>query len=59
MTGEDSYLSVVELPDGQVHIYTGFDEDYFYVIRKEDWLGDESFKADARIVRVGISNGVG
>lgn len=59
MMGEDSYLSVVELPDGQIHIYTGFDEDYFYVIRKEDWLGDESFKADARIVRVGISNGVG
>ena len=59
MVGEDTYLSVVEQEDGFVHIYTGFDEDFIYMVPKDSWLGEESFKADARIARVAVINGMG
>lgn len=57
--GETTYLSVVEQQDGFVHIYAGFDEDFYYMVRKEYWLGGESFKADAVIERIAVINAVG
>ena len=56
---EETALSVVEQEGGLVHIYAGFDADFIYVISREDWLGNESFKGDAKILRIAVVNALG
>ena len=61
--GEDledkPYISIVEDGNGFVTIYNGFDEDFFYKVRKEDYLGNEQFAPEARIARVCVANAAG
>ena len=52
------YTSIVE--EGNfVVIYNGFDEDFSYKIRREDYLGDEKFSPEATVARVCVTNAVG
>ena len=56
---EETSLSVVEQDNDFVHIYLGFDEDFIYMVKKDDWLGGEKFKDNARIARVAVINAMG
>lgn len=55
---EPTYTSIVE-GDIFIEIYTGFDEDFVYKVRKDEYLGSEQFRPDARIARVMLTNAVG
>ena len=53
------YTSILEDENGFVVIYHGFDEDFAYKVKKEDYLGNEQFKPEATIARVTLTNAVG
>ena len=55
---EPTYTSVVEGKDF-IEIYTGFDEDFVYMVSKDDYLGEEQLKPEATIARVMLTNAVG
>ena len=56
---EPCYISYDETDEEFVNIYSGTDEDFIYMVRKADYLGDGQFAPDATLARVAIINAVG
>ncbi|MBO7545032.1 MAG: hypothetical protein J6T02_05640 [Bacteroidales bacterium] len=56
---EPCYISYDDTGDEFVNIYSGTDEDFIYMVRKADYLGDGQFTTDATLARVAIINAVG
>ena len=57
---EAPYVSIVDdMDENFVYIFCGFDEDYYYLVDKKDYKGNELFSPHAKIARVGVSGAVG
>lgn len=56
---EPTYVSYGDSSPLFIDIYAGFDEDFYYRVPREYYLGDEKFSPDARIERVVIANAAG
>jgi len=56
---DPSYISIDGDAGEFAIIYAGFDEDFMYMVPKDQYLGDEKFAPGARIARIAVLNAVG